>query len=122
MIASLPSYNFANTAPVTDPPTKSTAPSGPTDGPPPMPISPALVTDSKLIAYLSSSSIMNGSISNGTQSVWSVLDKLRATRGSWKEATIDPKTGDEGEQASDEDFDDKSVMVYSPLQPNASSL
>ena len=65
---------------------------------------------------------MNGSISKGTQSVWSVLDKLRETRGSWKEATIDPKTGDEGEQASDEDFDDKSFMVYSPLQPNASSL
>ena len=120
MIASLPSYNFANT--VTDPPTKPTTPSGPTDSPLPMPIPPALVTDSKLIAYLSSSSIMNGSISKGTQSVWSVLDKLRATRGSWKEATIDPKTGDEGEQASDEDFDDKNVMVYSPLQPNASSL
>lgn len=62
---------------------------------------------------------MNGSISRGRQSVWSVLDRLRSPVT--KSSTVEP--GEQGQQrAQKEDDDDtSSIMMYAPLQPDADS-
>lgn len=121
MISSLPlpaysSYPFSST---TKP---SSAPSAqPTDDngadPAQMPLPPAPITDSKLISFLSSASIMNGSISKGRQSVWSVLDRLRS-------AASRNSAGEHSEQRTQEgevDDDDSSIMMYAPLEHDADS-
>ena len=81
------------------------------DGPPPSPI-----TDSKLISLLSSASIMNGSLSKGGQSVWSVLDRLRSPKASAK-----VPGGHRAEEDDDDEDEDASVMMYAPLQPDNNS-
>ncbi|KAJ6523605.1 hypothetical protein B0H19DRAFT_1223991 [Mycena capillaripes] len=78
---------------------------------PPLPIS--VTGDSKLMKLLSSESVMNGSISLGRQSVWSMLERLKrhpSSNGPKKES-----------EATDDDREDDGVMMYAPLQPTADS-
>jgi hypothetical protein len=90
------------------------------NGSPPMPPPPAPITDSKLISLLSSATIMNGSLSKGTQSVWSVLDRLRSPTS--KDSAKSPGVTDEHRAEEDDDDDDNlSVMMYAPLQPDTNS-
>ena len=87
-----------------------------TDGSPPMP-PPAPITDSKLISLLSSATIMNGSLSKGRQSVWSVLDRLRSPTAK----SVAKGPSQHSAEEDDDDDDDSSVMMYAPLEPDASS-
>ncbi|EIW83071.1 hypothetical protein CONPUDRAFT_152114 [Coniophora puteana RWD-64-598 SS2] len=79
--------------------------------------------DSRFIAFLSSASVMNGSLERGRQSVWEVLERLR--QPSKKVAA--PPTKTDGSPAPPlesglEDIDDNSsVMFTAPLEPDASS-
>jgi hypothetical protein len=91
------------------------------DGPPPMPPPPAPIADSKLISLLSSATIMNGSLSKGKQSVWSVLDRLRSPASKTSTEGQNAKGEHHEEDDDDDDDDDSSVMMYAPLQPDASS-
>lgn len=83
------------------------------------PISSPGFSDSKLMAFLTSFTVMNGSIDRGRESVWSVLDRLRSpitmrndTAGPNAEG---PRTGAEYED------DNGSVMMYGPLEPTEDS-
>ncbi|KDQ63147.1 hypothetical protein JAAARDRAFT_188754 [Jaapia argillacea MUCL 33604] len=104
----------------TEPP--SQPPEAPTDGGPPQP-PPGPIHDSKLIKLLSSAAVMNGTISKGRQSVWSMLDKM-------KSPFVHPPSSEEGQkegtghgkhEEEEEDDDDSSVMLYGPLLPMADS-
>jgi hypothetical protein len=89
-----------------------------TNDPPPIPAPPVSITDSRLISLLSSATIMNGSLSKGRQSVWSVLDRLRSSATSAGERSSETS----GQHVEEEDDDDNSsVMMYAPLQPDANS-
>jgi hypothetical protein len=95
--------------------TPTLLPADHTDGQaPPTPPPPAPIADSKLISFLSSGTIMNGSLSKGRQSVWSVLDRLRSP------TVKDPVKGSNEHRAEDDEDDDdnSSVMMYAPLQPD----
>jgi hypothetical protein len=61
---------------------------------------------------------MNGSLSKGRQSVWSVLDRLRSPTS--KDSAKAPG-GHRAEEEEDDDDDDSSVMMYAPLQPDSNS-
>lgn len=90
---------------------------------------PQLISDSKLITLLSSPAVMNGTLSKGGQSVWSVLDRLRAQlpgQGASSSRTapkadsrVDGLSGPGDDQVLDDD--DSGFMVYGPLFPNADS-
>lgn len=92
----------------------------------------AFLTDLKLISILSSPSIMNGSVSKGRQSVWSVLDRLRTSSGASAQVAHpgdDPSASPGAATAADStpegrfaaDDDESSVMLYAPLVPTADS-
>jgi hypothetical protein len=87
-----------------------------------------------LVSLLSSASVMNGSIGRGTQSIWSLLEKLRAPKhllqgGGEEHAEQEGEVeGDGGGDAGEgrekwdrSDDEDSSVMVHSPLIPGADS-
>ncbi|KAJ6601416.1 hypothetical protein DFH09DRAFT_1355570 [Mycena vulgaris] len=79
---------------------------------PPLPL--AVTADSKLIKLLSSESVMNGSISLGRQSVWSMLERLKH-----RPDTIEGKKKED--ESKDDEREDEGVMMYAPLQPDADS-
>ncbi|KAH7925522.1 hypothetical protein BV22DRAFT_1033891 [Leucogyrophana mollusca] len=112
MISSLPSSLSATSSRFRSAP--ASPPAIDTDGPPPTPPpGSSTFADSKLVAFLTSSAIMNGSIERGRQSVWSVLDRLRRPQEEGKEAG--------GNVGVDPDDDDSSVMMYAPLEPTEGS-
>lgn len=82
-------------------------------------ISPTGVSDSKLMAFLTSFTAMNGSIDRGRESVWSVLDRLRSPLTK-KDGTVDPNT-DELRIGAEYEDDNGSVMMYGPLEPTEDS-
>jgi len=116
MIAALPPI-FSST------PASTTAASGD-------PLAPNMIKDPKMISFLSSPSVMNGSASSGRQSVWNVLDRLK---GRLPAPMVSEEAGTEGvpldsvggegfrEQNDETDDDDSSVMLYGPLLPGADS-
>ncbi|EKM48407.1 uncharacterized protein PHACADRAFT_167516 [Phanerochaete carnosa HHB-10118-sp] len=67
---------------------------------------------------------MNGTLSKSGQSVWSVLDKLRAQLPGQSSSSSTPATAQGDAKAAEErvlDDDDSGVMIYGPLLPNDSS-
>ncbi|KAH7916553.1 hypothetical protein BJ138DRAFT_995351 [Hygrophoropsis aurantiaca] len=116
MISSLPSSISATSSRFRSASVPASPPAIDTDGPPPTP-PPGTFADSKLIAFLSSSAIMNGSIERGRQSVWSVLDRLRAPQN---KSTSDEKAAENHAELNSDD-EDSSVMMYAPLQPTEGS-
>jgi hypothetical protein len=101
------------------PPLSSAGASSPTAESPPAggdgstnPQSPAPL-DSTLLKFLSTAAIMNGSISKGRQSVWSVLERLHGPP---------PISDVQKDGGPDEDANqDQSLMVYAPIIPTAKS-
>ncbi|KAM5538215.1 hypothetical protein V8D89_008102 [Ganoderma adspersum] len=89
----------------------------PTDTPSPIP-------NSRLISLLSSPTMMNGSSTQGRQSVWKLLDNLRLSSlqpsGGSSAGTSQDSAG--GTQGVDFVEDDDSVMLYGPLIPDEDSL
>ncbi|KAG1870170.1 hypothetical protein DFJ58DRAFT_764954 [Suillus subalutaceus] len=75
--------------------------------------------DSKLTTFLTSFTVMNGSVDRGRESVWSVLDRLRSPLtkrdGTTEPNAEEPRTGAEYED------DNGSVMMYGPLEPTEDS-
>lgn len=89
-----------------------------------------MIQDPKMISFLSSPSVMNGSVSKGRQSVWSVLDRLKGRMpapldGGPADASMpaahSPEVGKEGLVDEEQDDDDSSIMLYGPLLPDADS-
>lgn len=83
------------------------------------PISTSGLSDSKLMAFLTSFTVMNGSIDRGRESVWSVLDRLRSPL-SKRDGTAQPNAEELHTGAEYED-DNGSVMMYGPLEPTEDS-
>lgn len=115
MIASLPSISMPS-APSTPFPQFNTPLTG----------APATDTDtdndsipnSKLKTFLTSFTVMNGSVERGRESVWSVLDRLRSPfikKGAISELNEASRPGAEYED------DNGSVMMYGPLEPTEDS-
>jgi hypothetical protein len=77
------------------------------------------IEDPKVIAQLSSPSIMNGSVSTGKKSVWSVLETLGPPKHAEDER--DPGTGSGGDHGDDMS-DTSSFMLYAPLIPTDDSV
>lgn len=134
MIMSLPAvsiYPFApppppnpplipNPSPSPEAPPPLVIPPTPAEGPPPTPSN----VDSKLASFLSSASVMNGSISKGRQSVWSILERVRSPTTP-ANSPLHPKNPaanggneDGGGDGDDDGDDDSSVMMYAPLEPD----
>ena len=97
---------------------------------PPPPTTGGLIQDKILVSLLSSTTVMNGSIARGKESVFALLDRLKrplARSASTAEATDAKGKGklkatdsdDAQEQASIEGSED--VMLYAPLEPRADS-
>lgn len=89
---------------------------------------PAWIADSRLVSYLTSPQVMNGSSANGRPSVWELLDKLKSTTGMSKSSSstyTDKGKGPAAQPPSDgegADGDDRaSVMLYAPLVPDDTS-
>ena len=86
-----------------------------------------LVSDPKLVTLLSSPAVMNGTLSKSGQSVWSVLDRLRAQLPGQSPSPVSgsatAKEGAADGQVEEQiDDDDRSgVMVYGPLLPDEGS-
>ncbi|KAF8844296.1 hypothetical protein BDN67DRAFT_1008146 [Paxillus ammoniavirescens] len=95
------------------------APEAGTDvgGPPPAPTS--VTHDLNLLAFLTSSDVMNGSLERGRQSVWSALDHLRPPYGKKRENATSPEAPQDA--VLDCLDDNNSVMMYGPLEPDDSS-
>jgi hypothetical protein len=80
------------------------------------------IQDSKLVAILSSPTIMNGSGSH-RPSIWSILEGLGPRRGENQQKFIsNGGTHGEDDDMSNIFSDSSSVMVYSPLLPTHDSL
>ncbi|KAH8835013.1 hypothetical protein DL96DRAFT_1572545, partial [Flagelloscypha sp. PMI_526] len=92
-------------------------PSG-SNGPP---VSSIVGADSKLMQWLSSETVMNGSLAKGSQSVWSALDSLRQPKKKEDKKEADNSDSSDSEDDSDLEASDESLMVYAPLQPNSGS-
>lgn len=110
MIDSLPPLSSSGSS-GSSPPTTDTPPADGSDSTDPHTPSPM---DSKLLKFLSSAAIMNGSISKGRQSVWSALERLQ---GPSPPSDVER----DGGQHEDDDDDDQSIMMYAPLVPTAKS-
>ena len=85
---------------------------------------PQLVSDPKLVTLLSSPAVMNGTLSKGGQSVWNVLDLLRAQLPGQGPSTSTSKPKDSNSHIENEEVledDDSGVMVYGPLLPGDDS-
>ena len=86
----------------------------------PIPPSDILIKDPRVIAQLSSPSIMNGSSKTGKKSVWSVLERLGPAK---HDAEHDPGgEGGDGGGGTDNDTDSESIMLYAPLHPTNDSV
>jgi hypothetical protein len=83
------------------------------------PISSSGFSDSKLMTFLTSFTVMNGSIERGRESVWSVLDRLRSPLTK-RDGTAQPNAEEPHTGAEYED-DNGSVMMYGPLEPTEDS-
>jgi hypothetical protein len=118
MIASLPS--MPSGLPTSFPPFHTTPSGTPamdsSDSPP---VSSPGLPDSKLMAFLTSFTVMNGSIDRGRESVWSVLDRLRSPLTK-RDGTAEPNAEEPRTGAEYED-DNGSVMMYGPLEPTEDS-
>ncbi|KAG1777722.1 hypothetical protein EV702DRAFT_1100322 [Suillus placidus] len=119
MIASLPSIPSAG-LPTSFPQFHTTPSETPViDSNDNTPISSPGFSDSKLMTFLTSFTVMNGSIDRGRESVWSVLDRLRSPLtkrdGAAEPSAEEPRTGAEYED------DNGSVMMYGPLEPTEDS-
>ncbi len=101
--------------------------------PEPNPASAALINDSKLISQLSSTSIMNGSISKGRESVWVILDRLGLARtssnlglgGSKGKEKAEGKQDDALKKVAKGDREvpgSEDIMLYAPLEPDDASI
>ncbi|KAJ7610951.1 hypothetical protein FB45DRAFT_1066122 [Roridomyces roridus] len=82
------------------------------------PLPPAVSKDSKLMKLLSSEHVMNGSLSRGRQSVWSVLEHLKHKAGSIA-SPAEPQKGNT--EQHNHDREDEGVMMYGPLEPTPDS-
>lgn len=82
-------------------------------------ISSSGFSDSKLMTFLTSFTIMNGSVDRGRESVWSVLDRLRSPLTK-RDGTAQPNAEELHTGAEYED-DNGSVMMYGPLEPTEDS-
>ncbi|KIM45655.1 hypothetical protein M413DRAFT_345134 [Hebeloma cylindrosporum] len=102
------------------------------DGRPIPPPNATPIKDSRLIAFLSSATIMNGSSANGRPSIWSVLEGIGAPAHGFPPIEGDDVEGGDPEserpEGSPGDGDDSvfsedsSVMIYSPLIPGQEDL
>ena len=97
------------------------------DGRPIPPPNAIPIKDSRLIAFLSSATIMNGSSANGRPSIWSVLEGIGAPAHGFPPLRGDDvEEGGGGENEGDGDdsvfSEDSSVMIYSPLLPGQEDL
>ncbi|KAJ6623069.1 hypothetical protein B0H10DRAFT_817636 [Mycena sp. CBHHK59/15] len=81
---------------------------------PPLPGS--VTADSKLMKLLSSENVMNGSVSLGRRSVWSMLEQLKH-----RHAPPENSGSNKGEENKGEQREDQGVMMYAPLQPTQDS-
>ncbi|THH19221.1 hypothetical protein EUX98_g8820 [Antrodiella citrinella] len=117
LIATLPPIFSSNPA------SSSTAGSGDS-------IAPNMIRDPKMISFLSSPSVMNGSASSGRQSVWTVLDRLKGrlpapveNKGTETDSVPLEETGREGlgKEKEESDDDSSSIMLYGPLLPGVDS-
>ncbi|KAG1751546.1 uncharacterized protein EDB91DRAFT_1105997 [Suillus paluster] len=90
---------------------------------PPIPPPGFSIADSKLMTtFLTSFTVMNGSIDRGRESVWSVLDKLRSPlskKDGISEANVDAT--EELHPGAEYEDDNGSVMMYGPLEPTEDS-
>lgn len=93
------------------------------------PMSP--IGDSRLLSFLSSPKMMNGSLSRGQQSVWSVLEKLHSPVPRHAELSPESAAPDmpgsplaSAPDTNDYDYDDdeSSMMLCSPLIPQRDDL
>ncbi|TFY69391.1 hypothetical protein EVG20_g3169, partial [Dentipellis fragilis] len=111
-------------APPTSPatPGENNAPAGSADahGPPPV----RAITDFRLMSMLSDTSIMNGSLEKGRQSVFAILDRLKLpsrarSTGTGNDVTVtaDANNADAGYESDD----GSSIMLYGPLVPDEDS-
>ena len=85
---------------------------------------PQLVSDPKFITLLSSPAVMNGTFSKAGQSVWTVLDRLRAQLpGQSSTPSGEPKHTADSARDKEENVDDDNsgFMVYGPLLPDENS-
>jgi len=102
------------------------------DGRPIPPPNATPIKDSRLIAFLSSATIMNGSSDKGRPSIWSVLEGIGApVHGFPPVKSDDVESGDGSESERPEGggdgddsvfSEDSSVMIYSPLLPGQEDL
>lgn len=76
------------------------------------------IPDSKLKTFLTSFTIMNGSVDRGRESVWSVLDRLRSPL-SKKDVVSEPNEA--SRPGAEYEDDNGSVMMYGPLEPTEDS-
>ncbi|KAA1467798.1 hypothetical protein DENSPDRAFT_832939 [Dentipellis sp. KUC8613] len=93
-------------------------------GPPPV----RAITDFRLMSMLSDTSIMNGSLEKGRQSVFAILDKLKLPSrarptGTSNDVTANPDANqaDADVDAGYESDDGSSIMLYGPLVPDEES-
>lgn len=115
MIASLPSMSYGSTP---SPQLHTTQSAIDTNEGAPTPPLGSSISDSKMKAFLTSFTIMNGSVERGKESVWSVLDRLRSPlskKDGVSESNEAPRQGAEYED------DNGSVMMYGPLEPTEDS-
>ncbi|OAX42540.1 hypothetical protein K503DRAFT_779873 [Rhizopogon vinicolor AM-OR11-026] len=121
MIVSLPSIPMPSGPPALFP-QLHTAPTGAqatdTDNHPPAPALDPSISDSKLKAFLTSFTIMNGSVERGRESVWSVLDRLRSPLSKGDVISEQSEASRPGAEYED---DNGSVMMYGPLEPTEDS-
>ncbi|CAK5264396.1 unnamed protein product, partial [Mycena citricolor] len=105
----------AESAPTQKPETQLD-PSGP-------PLPPTLTSDSRLMRLLSSERVMNGSLSLGRQSVWSMLEQLKQRSSAlYSSASLRGKgKAKEGPEAEEHVREDGGVMMYAPLEPTPES-
>ncbi|KAH9835887.1 uncharacterized protein C8Q71DRAFT_101379 [Rhodofomes roseus] len=90
---------------------------------------PAWIADSRLVSYMTSPQVMNGSAAKGRPSVWDMLDRLKSTSLSKSGPAASPSTDrsnaladgvasapQDGRRADDDEH--ASVMLYAPLVPD----
>ncbi|KAF9483889.1 hypothetical protein BDN70DRAFT_873290 [Pholiota conissans] len=124
--------------PTTNPDKKIPVPKNPKppargpDGRPIPPSNASPIKDSKLLGFLSSPTIMNGSTLKGKPSIWSILDTFGPPPHGYPPTDDESPTPGRGEgqvpigdDSGDKDTifsDNSSVMIYSPLIPTNEDL
>jgi hypothetical protein len=97
------------------------------DGRPIPPPNATPIKDSRLIAFLSSATIMNGSSDKDRPSIWSVLEGIGAPAHGFPPVEggdgIENEPPEGGGEGDDSVFsEDSSLMIYSPLLPGQEDL